>query len=91
MTKQKYLKCAIKPNFISSKVIDYNFVAVPCTKKVLRLNKPIYVGLCVFELSKLKMYQFHYLRVLMFIILVLRISICLILVDIQKILNITVI
>ena len=41
-------------------MIDKNFVAVHCSKKVLRLNKPIYVGFCVLELSKLKMYQFHY-------------------------------
>ena len=41
-------------------MIDKHFVAIHCTKKILRLNKPIYVGFCVLELSKLKMYQFHY-------------------------------
>ena len=58
--KKVYLKCVKKPNFISQKIIDNNFVAVHCSKKVLTLNKPIYVGFCILELSKLKMYQFHY-------------------------------
>ena len=58
--KRKYLKIVNKPNFISQKIIDKNFVAVHCSKKVLTLNKPIYFGFCVLELSKLLMYQFHY-------------------------------
>ena len=58
--KSTYLKCVNKPSFISSKVIDKDFVAVHCSKKVLTLNKPIYVGFCILELSKLLMYQFHY-------------------------------
>ena len=53
-----------KPNFISQKIFDKNFVAVHCSKKVLTLNKPIYVGFCILELSKLLMYQFHYNYVL---------------------------
>ena len=55
-----YLKCVNKPSFTSSKIIDKNFVAVHCSKKVLCLNKPIYVGFCILELSKLLMYKFHY-------------------------------
>ena len=59
---QYYLKLGmklIKINFISQKIIDNNLVAVHCGKKILSLNKPIYVGFCILELSKL-MYQFHY-------------------------------
>ena len=29
-------------------------------KQILRLNKPIYVGFCVLELSKLLMYDWYY-------------------------------
>ena len=58
--KKVYLKYVNKPNFISQKIIDKNFVAVHCSKKVLTLNKPVYVGFTILELSKLKMYQFHY-------------------------------
>ena len=55
-----YLRYVNKPNFISQKIFDKNFVAIHCVKTVLTLNKPIYVGFCVLELSKLLMYRFHY-------------------------------
>ena len=58
--QKEYLKYASQPNFISQKIFDKNFVAVNCVKTVLTLNKPIYVGYCILELSKLLMYQFHY-------------------------------
>ena len=57
---KRHQKCVNKPNFISQKIFDKNFVAVHCSKTVLTLNKPIYVGFCILELSKLLMYQFHY-------------------------------
>ena len=60
MIKKHSLRCANKPNFISQKIFDQNFIAVHCSKTVLTLNKPIYVGFCILELSKLLMYQFHY-------------------------------
>ena len=61
--KKVYQRYLNKPNFISQKIFDKNF-SVHCSKKVLILNKPIYVGFCILELSKLLMYQFHYNYVL---------------------------
>ena len=58
--KKKYQKIVNRHNFMSKKIIDKNFVAVNCSKKILTLNKPIYVGFCILELSRLIMYQFHY-------------------------------
>ena len=57
---KEYLKCVSRPNFISQKIFDQHFIAVHQIKTVLTLNKPIYVGFCILELSKLLMYQFHY-------------------------------
>ena len=57
---KEYLKCVSKPNFISQKTFHKNFVAVHLIKIVLTLNKPIYVGFCISELSKSLMYKFHY-------------------------------
>ena len=53
-------RCVSKPNFISQKIFDKNFIAVHQIKSVLTLNKPIYVGFSILELNKLLMYKFHY-------------------------------
>ena len=47
-----------RPNFISQKIFDKNFVAVHQIKTVLILKNPVYVGFCILELSKLLMYNF---------------------------------
>ena len=62
--KKVYQRCVNKPTFISQKIFDKNFVAGHYSKTVLTLNKPIYVGFNILELSKLLMYQFHYDHVL---------------------------
>ena len=62
--KGTYLKIVNRPNFVSQKIIDKNFVVFHCKKKELTLNKPIYIGFCILELSKLLMYRFHYDHVL---------------------------
>ena len=58
--KKVYQRCVNKPNFASQKILDKNFVAVHYKKTVLTLNRPIYVGFSILELSQLLMYQFHY-------------------------------
>ena len=58
--KRRYLKIVNKPSFVSQRIIDKNFVAVHCSKKVLTLNKPIYTGFCILELPELLMYRFYY-------------------------------
>ena len=55
-----YKKYVSKPNFISQKKFNKNFVAIHEIKLVLTLDKLIYVGFSVLELSKYFMYHFHY-------------------------------
>ena len=55
-----YVKCVSKPTFVSQKIFSKNLVAIHKIKSVLVLNKPIYVGCSILELSKLLMYDFHY-------------------------------
>ena len=49
-----------KPNFHSCSMFKEDLVAVQITKTEVYLNKPIYVGLCVLDLSKTLVYEFHY-------------------------------
>ena len=37
-----------------------NVVAICKNKPALKLNKLAYIGMCIVELSKLLMYEFHY-------------------------------
>ena len=55
-----YLRCISKPSFISQKIFSENFVVIHEVKPVLTLDKPIYVGFGILDLSKLLMYEFHY-------------------------------
>ena len=58
--KEKLLKWASKPSFISSKIFNEDLVAVHKIKTTLKLNRPAYVGMCILDLSKTLMYDFHY-------------------------------
>ena len=55
-----YARCVSRPSFVSQKIFINNFVAVHKIKPVLTLNKPIYVGFSILELSKSLLYEFHY-------------------------------
>ena len=55
-----YARYVSKLNFNSQKIFSKNFVAIHQIKSVLILDKPIYVGFSVLELSKLLIYKFHY-------------------------------
>ena len=58
--ENNYLKVVSRPSFVSQKILDKNLVAVHKIKPVLLLNKPIYVGFSILELSKMIMYDWHY-------------------------------
>ena len=58
--EKKLLKMASKPTFVFSKIFNENLVAVHKIKEVLTLNRPAYVGMCILDLSKTLMYDFHY-------------------------------
>ena len=59
-SKHKLLKLASKPTFVSSKIFNDNLVAVHKIKETLTMNRPAYVGMCILDLSKTLMYDFHY-------------------------------
>ena len=58
--KKDFLKYTSKPTYVTHKLFNKNFAAIHEIKQVLVLNKPIYVGFTVLDLSKCLMYYFQY-------------------------------
>ena len=54
-----FAKYTSTPTCVNWKVFENNLAAIH-EKKIITLNKPIYVGFKVLELSKWEMYKFHY-------------------------------
>ena len=59
-SKEKLSKLASRPTFVSSKIFNENLVAVHKIKETLTMNRPAYIGMCILDLSKTLMYDFHY-------------------------------
>ena len=55
-----YTKHASRANFISVKMFNEDLFVINRIKEELVLNRPIYVGMAILDLSKLLMYDFHY-------------------------------
>ena len=55
-----FLRQTAKPTFDRCKIFHENLVAVNMKKSRLILNKPVYAGMCILQLSKTLMYDFHY-------------------------------
>ena len=45
---------------MSQKIFDNDLVAIRKSIVTLKLNKPAYVVMCILDLSRLLMYEFHY-------------------------------
>ena len=59
-TKEKLKKLVAKPNYRSCKIFNENLVSVHMKKTSLTMNKPVYLGMCILDLSKIIMFDFHY-------------------------------
>ena len=53
-------KLSVKPNFQHCTIFDENLVAIHMRKTALKFNKPVYLGMCILDLSKTLMYDFHH-------------------------------
>ena len=58
--KRNYLKWTSKRGYLSHKIFDNDLVTIRKSKVTLTLNKPAYIGMCILELNKELMYEFHY-------------------------------
>ena len=60
-SKKELKKLVAKPNFKGPpKVFSENLVSVHMKKTSLTMNKPVYLGMCILDLSKIIMFDFHY-------------------------------
>ena len=62
--EKKLLKMTSKPTIVSRKIFFENLEAVHKIKETLVLNRPAYVGMCILDVSKTLMYDFHYKYIL---------------------------
>ena len=57
-TNKKRNKLVSEPNYHTMKLIDDNLAIIEMRKVKVKMNKPIYLGLSIIELSKITMYEF---------------------------------
>jgi len=58
--RNKFIKAVSKPSYVHSEIINDDLVMVKGARQRLLLNKPVFAGFAILELSKLTMYEFHY-------------------------------
>ena len=59
-TEEKRIKLVSEPNYHTSKRISENFLAIEMKKKKVKMNKSVYLGMSILDISKTLMYEFWY-------------------------------
>ena len=57
--EQNYLKWTLKLSLVTQKILDNDLVVICKIKTKLSLDKPAYMAMCILELSKVPMCEFH--------------------------------
>ena len=60
VNNKKYYLCTSQLSYMLHKIFDNNLVPIHKTKFALKRNKPVYLGMCILDVSKVLMYEFHY-------------------------------
>ena len=58
--ERQLLSYSSKPTFQRIKMIDEDFAALTLGKETICLNRPVYVGQAILDISKLRMYKLNY-------------------------------
>ena len=58
--EKKLMKSTSKRTFVTGKIFNEKLVAVHKIKETVTLNRPAYLGMCILDLIKTLMYDFHY-------------------------------
>ena len=59
-TDKKRIKLISEPNFHTMKLIDDNLAIIEMKKVKVKMNKPIYLGMSILDISKITVYEFWY-------------------------------
>lgn len=59
-SEKAYQRYVMKPNFKDAHAVSKNLMGVEMGKTEIKMNKPVYLGQAILDLSKLVMYEFHY-------------------------------
>ena len=60
MTEKRVRKLVARPTVKQWKIYEENLAAIQLKRSTVELNKPRYVGMCILDISKVVMYNFHY-------------------------------
>ena len=61
--KKNYFRWTSKPSYMWHKIFGYDLVAIRKNKVALTLDKSAYIGMCILELHKVLIYEFHYVYI----------------------------
>ena len=59
-TYEKLNKYVNEPNMVNIKYFSKDLLAIEMRKTVIKMYKPLYLGLTILDLSKITMYEFYY-------------------------------
>ena len=59
-SRKKAKTLTAKPNFKKCTIFSENLCAIHMGKTQIYFNKPVYLGMCILDISKTTMYEFHY-------------------------------
>ena len=59
-TDQRRSQLVSEPNYHTAKWFSENLLAIEMKKTKVKMNKPVYLGLSILEISKTLMYEFWY-------------------------------
>ena len=57
-TEEKRIKLVSEPNYHTTKRFSENLLAIEMKKTKVKMNKPIYLGMPILDISKMLMYEF---------------------------------
>ena len=59
-TEEKRIKFVSEPNYHTTKHLSNNLFAIEMKKTKVKMNKPVYLGMSILDISKTLMYEFWY-------------------------------